>query len=542
MVNFTSAETIEYLKTCHVFGDEIEVVDSFPSRKYFINHIVVFATCVIIAILTIILNLVTIITFRSSNHLKKKTYHFLIFLQSINDLGIGLITSPLLCSALATEIMVDVNCEEFYIFLRVFFTSAGFSIAILSAMNIERYSSIVHPVFHRNKVTKKKLSTYITCICVICVCITIATIPIGSLTLLTNFISVICMLHLVSTVYLYKKIFSVARVQLKRNDHGCEEQKNRNDNYQINYRAGDPDIGDTSCQRYKLNNLKDIPDNPRDFSNHEKNKEDHDESSRNDEEDRLHLHLNGPENIHRLSIIRGESTLSDNQSIDPDNQNENSHHDDRTEKHNDILVSRNCQETRLVQQRTSQDNREDHDNVSDNENNTANQIESRLPHHEPNRQEDPELFATNEGRNLDIQRISSMYLENSSINQHNRPELAACNDDNVSDLDRISRDISQLNTPSNQNISHKIAKQEILSNFKLAKSCLLVVICSFISFISPPILAQIQFDKFDATVIASWCATMVLLNSTLDSLIFFWKNKMLRKEAIKTFKHFWGKQ
>jgi hypothetical protein len=205
-------------------------------------------------------------------------------------------------------------------------------------------------------------------------------------------------------------------------------------------------------------------------------------------------------------------------------------------------VSRNCQETRLVQQRTSQDNREDHDNVSDNEDNTANQNESRLSHHEPNRQEDPELFATNEGRNLDIQRISSMYLENSSINQHNRPELAACNDDNVSDLDRISRDISQLNTPSNQNISHKIAKQEILSNFKLAKSCLLVVICSFISFISPPILAQIQFDKFDATVIASWCATMVLLNSTLDSLIFFWKNKMLRKEAIKTFKHFWGKQ
>lgn len=54
-----------------------------------------------------------------------------------------------------------------FVLIRFSFNSSswanGFSIAILSAMSCERFASIVYPVLHRNRMTRKKLSNMSPC-------------------------------------------------------------------------------------------------------------------------------------------------------------------------------------------------------------------------------------------------------------------------------------------------------------------------------------------------------------------------------------------
>ena len=81
-------------------------------------------------------------------------------------------------------------------------------------------------------------------------------------------------------------------------------------------------------------------------------------------------------------------------------------------------------------------------------------------------------------------------------------------------------------------------------SFKNISSCLLAAAC-FVA-LSIPMLIYIVLrisskeDKLvldNAHIAAFWAKTILSINSTFNCLIFYWKNKILRKEAMKLLKH-----
>ncbi len=75
-----------------------------------------------------------------------------------------------------------------------------------------------------------------------------------------------------------------------------------------------------------------------------------------------------------------------------------------------------------------------------------------------------------------------------------------------------------------------------LREIKQAKSCFIVVICfGLLCFLPSAIAFPIfpSFSKYNLLAVSIWIHTLFLLNSSVNSLIFFWTKMMLRKEAAK---------
>ena len=78
-------------------------------------------------------------------------------------------------------------------------------------------------------------------------------------------------------------------------------------------------------------------------------------------------------------------------------------------------------------------------------------------------------------------------------------------------------------------------------------TCSLAVGCFFVCSL-PQIIFSVWrttsntpwYDR-QALLLSFWCNTIVFMNSTLNCLIFFWKNSVLRREGMKTTKCFWSK-
>ena len=390
-----------------------------------------------------ILNLSTIITFRSSSQLKRKTCHYLIYIQSIIDLGVGLVVTLLFSTVTLTQIMHNVSCEVYIIFLKVFLMTNGFSIAILSAMNFERYTSIVHPVFHRNKLTSKKLSVYVAVVSSLFIVVTIATFLFGQ-NLMVNFTGFISVLHLLSTVFFYVNIFRVGNAQLKRSNNK-------------NHRSAD------------LN---------------ERKNESHQNNTRNDKE-----------NKERCSIRQPDVTYFTH----------NTHKNGNNPTRKDRLDHHSNTPSVLSEINSNENGREDDNKRSGD-------------------QAWGLSFNTDEQNPVEH---NSNHLEQSSTNPEHQDNRA--NDEFQDNVSHINKELNNLK--SNENFVRRKSKQELLNNLKLAKSCLLVVLFSFISYLPPPIFSQVNLRGYDSIVTASWCIQLFILNATVDSLIFFWRNKLLRNEA-----------
>lgn len=70
-----------------------------------------------------------------------------------------------------------------------------------------------------------------------------------------------------------------------------------------------------------------------------------------------------------------------------------------------------------------------------------------------------------------------------------------------------------------------------------AKSCCLVVVC-FAIFLLPFTFLNVFFTvgSFDYMFHLKWSLTSMIINSSVNSVIFFWTKILLRKEALKTLK------
>jgi hypothetical protein len=76
-----------------------------------------------------------------------------------------------------------------------------------------------------------------------------------------------------------------------------------------------------------------------------------------------------------------------------------------------------------------------------------------------------------------------------------------------------------------------------LQEVKHAKSCFMVVVC-FAVFCFIPGASMLPFfpsmKQYERQAILAWIFSVGFLNSTVNSIIFFWTKTMLRKEAVKT--------
>ena len=99
---------------------------------------------------------------------------------------------------------------------------------------------------------------------------------------------------------------------------------------------------------------------------------------------------------------------------------------------------------------------------------------------------------------------------------------------------------SPPNQPQNVTARNNVTRMKLFGQeIQVAKSCFIVVACFFSLCVLPQVIAfsyYADLTKFENVEIWAWVGTVVQLNSSVNSLIFFWTKKALRNEGIKFLK------
>ena len=111
-----------------------------------------------LAIATVCLNLATIIAYINSKVLKSKMPYFMITMLSFNDFLVGLVPNVLFAAVLLGQYSsrrTNQCLSAIQLYFLLFFSGCSFKTLVV--MSWERYAAICHPLFHRTKVTRKRL-------------------------------------------------------------------------------------------------------------------------------------------------------------------------------------------------------------------------------------------------------------------------------------------------------------------------------------------------------------------------------------------------
>ncbi len=147
--------------SCEILGKTYFVITKFPSYKLLINHISAITLSSILIIPTILLNAIPIITILKSYQLKSKPCYFIILVQSVIDLAVGIFGIPLFLVYLASGIGGNSNCIAATLALKLTALPIGLSAITISALTLEKYIAILHPYSYRTQVTRKRLLIYV---------------------------------------------------------------------------------------------------------------------------------------------------------------------------------------------------------------------------------------------------------------------------------------------------------------------------------------------------------------------------------------------
>ena len=99
--------------------------------------------------------------------------------------------------------------------------------------------------------------------------------------------------------------------------------------------------------------------------------------------------------------------------------------------------------------------------------------------------------------------------------------------------------IKQRKIPGNSEDSTRcFNRRTFLKEIKLVKSCFLAVLCFFVCFLTSVLLPYITTSgSFLYKILRPLATLSVLVNSSLNSIIFFWTRPQLRNEALTVAKH-----
>ena len=137
------------------------LVYKFPDRLTFVNHVVACFFSILIMLTTMILNSLTFATLWWSPRLRKSTSLFLVMILSGLDAVSGLASNLLFTVRLAGEVFGTVECDIVFIQTTSNAVVTIMSLVTVTAINIERYIGVVHPMYHRTQLKKSTLFKFI---------------------------------------------------------------------------------------------------------------------------------------------------------------------------------------------------------------------------------------------------------------------------------------------------------------------------------------------------------------------------------------------
>ena len=191
------------------FTHEIIMITGLPSNVYYINFIIGLLFNILLTVITIFLNSVTILAYARSAQLKSKKTYFLIMLLSVNDLLVGLFGNSSFVLILITIIIGYPRCKMYILFEFASFYPAALSVMTLFGLNIERYLSIIHPLYHRTKVTKSRLLKMLVGFWFLIITLRLSYLVLGRI--MNIIISFVLVFIAFSTLYIYVSICIATR-------------------------------------------------------------------------------------------------------------------------------------------------------------------------------------------------------------------------------------------------------------------------------------------------------------------------------------------
>ena len=205
------------MKNCSILTNTFVIklhVTEFPSGEYILNQIMVCVVTSLLIIPTLLLNGLCILTISKCPQLKEKVCYFLILLQSVVDLLVGVVTAPVFTAfTIVSYVFGDVNCALYVLNYTLAYLPMGLSLISLTALSFERYMGVLHPFVHRTKVTKKKMSVFVCS-----AASTIALLLPGAFFTHAYVFDFICIFFLLICLtfitFAYTRIFSAARKRL----------------------------------------------------------------------------------------------------------------------------------------------------------------------------------------------------------------------------------------------------------------------------------------------------------------------------------------
>ena len=213
------------LTTCYLFNKKTDHVTGFSSKVYEINRISNTVFLGVLTVSTILLNAVAIMTIQKTPKLKDKPSHFLILIQSVIDLTVGCIVIPAIIVFLLDPFINSEVCITFLFAKSSTYFFTGISIHTLSALTLERYLGVLHPIFHRTRLTKKRIVTCIVGGALVPLLLTTALIFTQGRIIIKYISIVILATFLIFLVFAYTRIYLVIRkiTRVSTNDEAGDE-------------------------------------------------------------------------------------------------------------------------------------------------------------------------------------------------------------------------------------------------------------------------------------------------------------------------------
>ena len=144
--------------------------------------------------------------------MKEKISYFLIMAQSFADLAVGCVSLPLISYLCFSQALESANCLSQQFIVKFMILPFSLSLITLTAMSIERYMSIVHPVKHRIMVTKRKITLFLVGGCLFML-IAMVALTFLQKKMLYGFLIFCMVLFLLLAIFVYTKIFFAIQKQ-----------------------------------------------------------------------------------------------------------------------------------------------------------------------------------------------------------------------------------------------------------------------------------------------------------------------------------------
>ncbi|XP_028408049.1 cannabinoid receptor type 1A-like [Dendronephthya gigantea] len=98
--------------------------------------------------------------------------------------------------------------------------------------------------------------------------------------------------------------------------------------------------------------------------------------------------------------------------------------------------------------------------------------------------------------------------------------------------------IARSDKAQNRNLrdQNSSKRKTFIDEIKQAKSCFLVLMCFVVCFLPLALTSVVSPSGFDHVLYQIWSMTSIMLNSSLNSVIFFWTKRELRVQALHVLK------